>query len=150
MWSRAHSVVVPGRPEEVFAYLADFSRHAEWSPTPLRIEPEDEGPLRVGSRFRGIGQTRGKDVASTVEVIEVEPPGRLSFVATSPSTTFRHEITVTAEGEGSRVERRMVLLKAKPVLKLIWPLVAGRVIWPSAVAALEHLREVLASRAPEG
>ena len=144
MWSRAHSVTVPGRPEEVFAYLADVPRHAEWSPTPLRIEPQTEGPPRVGSRFRGVGQTRGKDVSSTVEITELDPPRRLSFVATSPSTTFRHEITVTPDAEGSRVERRMVLLAAKPALKLIWPLVAGRVIWPSAVAALERLREVRA------
>jgi uncharacterized protein YndB with AHSA1/START domain len=142
MWTRAHSVEVRGTPDEVFAYLADFSRHHEWSPTPLRIEAETEGPVRAGSRFRGVGQTRGADIESTVEVTEVDAPRRLAFVATSPSTTFRHELSLTPSGAGTRVERRMTLLKAKPVLRLIWPIVGGRVIWPQAVAAMERLREV--------
>src|SRR5687767_15508407 len=138
MWSRAHAVVVPGKPAEVFAYIADLPRHAEWSPTPLRVEPEGDGPVRAGSRFRGVGETRGDEVVSTVEVTEVDPPRRLVFVATSPSTIFRHEFTVTPEREGSRVERRMTLLRAKPALRLIWPLVGNRVIWPGAVAAVER------------
>ena len=99
--------------------------------------------MRAGSRYRGVGQTRGDEVVSTVEITELEPPARIVFVATSPSTTFRHEITVTPEGEGSRVERRMTLLRAKPGLRLIWPLVAGKVIWPQATAALDRLRDVL-------
>lgn len=147
MWSRAHSVVVPGSPEEVFAYLADLPRHAEWSPTPLRIEPLGDAKLTAapGSRYRGVGETRGDEVVSEVEVTEVDPPRRLTFVATSPKTTFRHELTVTPEPgrDGHvRVERRMTLLKTKPALRLIWPLVAGRVIWPSAVAAMERLAAV--------
>ena len=146
MWTRAHAVVVPGTPNEVFAYLADFTRHAEWSPTPLRVEPQTEGPIRPGSRYRGVGETRGDEIVSEVEVTEVDPPRRLSFVATSPSTTFRHELTLTPEGDGTRVERRLTLLKTKPLLRLIWPLVAGRVIWPSTVAAMERLREVRAGR----
>jgi uncharacterized protein YndB with AHSA1/START domain len=146
MWSRAHAVVVPGEPKDVFAYVADLPRHAEWSPTPLRVEPQTDGPVRPGSRFRGVGETRGDEVASTVEVIEVDPPRRLVFVATSPSTVFRHEFTMTPSDGGTRVERRLVLVHTKPVLRLIWPLVAARVIWPSAVAALERLREVLAKQ----
>jgi uncharacterized protein YndB with AHSA1/START domain len=92
-----------------------------------------------------VGETRGEEVASTVEVIEVDPPRRLVFVAASPSTTFRHELTVTPSGDGSRVERRLVLLHAKPILRLIWPLVANRVIWPSAVAALDRLPAAVAA-----
>ncbi|MEX2459295.1 MAG: SRPBCC family protein [Actinomycetota bacterium] len=144
MWSRAHAVVVPGEAKDVFAYIADLPRHAEWSPTPLRVEPETAGPVHVGSRFRGVGETRGEAVESTIEVTEVDPPRRLVFVATSPSTVFRHEFTVTPAGEGSRVERRLVLLRARPLLRLIWPIVAAKVIWPSAVAAVDRLGEVLA------
>lgn len=147
MWTRAHAVEVPGTPEDVFAYLADLSRHAEWSPTPLRIDPETPGPAAVGARYRGVGETRGKEIASTVEVTEAVPPRRLAFIATSPSTTFRHELTVTPADGGSRVERRMTLLRARPVLRAIWPLVGGRVIWPQAVAAMERLKEVLTERA---
>ena len=43
------SVVVNRRPEEVFAYLADVSRHGEWSPKPYRVEALTEGRQAIHS-----------------------------------------------------------------------------------------------------
>ena len=49
------TVQINRRPEEVWAYLTDFSRHAEWSPKPWKMESLTEGPVRVGSKFRSTG-----------------------------------------------------------------------------------------------
>lgn len=147
MWSRSYAVNVPGSPSDVFAYVTDLARHPEWSPTPLRVEPEAAGAPTVGSRFRGIGQTRGQEVVSEGEITELDPPRRFAFVATSPSTVMRHEFRVEPTAEGARVERRLTLVRARrPLLRVAWPLVARRVIWPQVTAAMERLREVLSAR----
>ena len=52
---KAHlSTVVNRPPEDVFAYLADVSTHAEWSPKAYRVEGLD-GPVQLGTTFTSYG-----------------------------------------------------------------------------------------------
>ena len=39
-------------PEDVFAYVMDFSRAPEWQENLVREELEGQGPVKVGSRFK--------------------------------------------------------------------------------------------------
>ena len=44
------TVEIARRPEEVFAYLDDLSRHGEWQTQIESVELLTEGPTRVGTR----------------------------------------------------------------------------------------------------
>jgi len=74
------AIQVNRRPEEVWPYLTPFSRHAEWSPKPWKMEGLIEGPVRVGSRFRSTGWIpRDANHVNDVEITAMEPPRRLAF-----------------------------------------------------------------------
>ncbi|HEY4309067.1 MAG TPA: SRPBCC family protein [Pirellulales bacterium] len=67
-----HSLVIPARPEVVWAVTIDIERWPEWTPTMERIERLDTGPFRVGSQAR-IKQPQFKEAVWTVTTLE---PGR--------------------------------------------------------------------------
>ena len=50
-----YSVFIDAEPIVVYDYLADFSKHGEWSEG-LNIEGASEGPAEVGSEFQSTGQ----------------------------------------------------------------------------------------------
>lgn len=96
-WSGTVTIAAP--PERVYAYLADFPRHAEWAQTVERLELLDRGDARgVGARYRTIERQamqhdrqpfepirRGMRVVTICEVRELTPQRRIAWHAhTSP------------------------------------------------------------------
>ncbi len=61
-------------PDSAFAYLADFSRIVEWDPFILRARALEDGPPRVGSRYRIIGRVLGREIALDYRTVVLEPP----------------------------------------------------------------------------
>jgi hypothetical protein len=60
----AHSSVstwVPAEPATCFDYVADFSRHDEWTTNPVKITTLDGDTPGLGGRYRAVGHQRGKD-----------------------------------------------------------------------------------------
>ena len=53
--SARFTLTVDRAPAEVFAYLTDVHKHAEWSPKPFRIESLSDDPIRQGSTFTSYG-----------------------------------------------------------------------------------------------
>ena len=45
------SIEIARPPDEVFAYLADPTRFAEWQRDVVRVDLEDGGPPGLGARF---------------------------------------------------------------------------------------------------
>lgn len=68
------SVDVARPPEEVFPYVIDPSRFAEWQEGVVSGHMEGEGPPRVGTRYTTIRRIRGADQALTSEITEINPP----------------------------------------------------------------------------
>lgn len=140
MWRKTFSIFIDAPPRRVFDHVSDLTRHGEWSPTPLSIEPLSAGRVGVGSRYRSVGYTRGQKVTSEVEVTVYEPPTRFAFVATSPSTVFRHEFRFAPRDGGTFVERTVTRLKAIPKVKLIGPLFHRLVLVPANQDSMSRLR----------
>ena len=67
---------VEAPPEELFDLLADPENEVQWNPDVLEIRRVDDGPVGVGSRWRG--RYRG---IGTMEITlsECERPQRLAF-----------------------------------------------------------------------
>src|SRR5215207_5546005 len=93
-------------PEEVFDYVTDPDKLATWQTNTVSAVPEDDGPLRVGSRLREIHRVPGgKQLESVVEISEYEPDrafglrvvegtpvhARLTFEPTERGTRLRFD-----------------------------------------------------------
>ena len=68
------SVDVARPPEEVFTYVTDPSRFAEWQEAVVSGHTEGNGPPRVGTLYTTIRRIRGADQALTSELTEINPP----------------------------------------------------------------------------
>ncbi|MFN2581700.1 MAG: SRPBCC family protein [Candidatus Dormibacteria bacterium] len=144
-------IVVSRAAEDIFDYLADFSRHAEWSPRPFKIEPISGGPLQVGSRFRSHGSLPRdwREYSNDVEVTALDRPWRIAFAATEHARvfkkehalTFENEFVLTPVGAGTEVERSLRTPSPPGVLGLVLPLLARWVIKPGVQAAMLRLKE---------
>ncbi|MPZ13403.1 MAG: hypothetical protein GEU73_03095 [Chloroflexi bacterium] len=93
--SRAETPLDIGRSAaEIYAYLADFTRHHEWFHTYLSVEALDVGSPRVGSRFRvqqkqdlrwdklaftTIADREGFDFTSEMQVTALEPSRHVAW-----------------------------------------------------------------------
>lgn len=72
-----HTLEIERPAEEVFGYLTDVSRLAEWQTSAESAELE--GELREGARIREVRTFMGRSATSTLEVTEYEPPRRFSL-----------------------------------------------------------------------
>jgi len=108
----AHSSVstwVPSEPGTCFDYVADISRHDEWTTNAVKITALDGDTCRPGARYRAVGRQGGKDWPSELEVTIYDRPLTFEFTATGgPIGTpeddpHRHTFTFTAEDGGTRI-----------------------------------------------
>jgi len=103
------AVAVDRPPEQVFAYVADVSRHGQWSPKKLRVTdlPAD-GELTVGTTFTSYGHLPGRpEHRNDVRVLELDPPRRLVLESTDASGTYRSTFEVAPNGSGRNVVREL-------------------------------------------
>ena len=144
--ARVEVSIVINRPvEEVCAYLCDIRNSPEWQSHILEAEQTSEGPVGVGSTFRGVATFLGRRMEWTSEVTEFEPNRRSkekSAVGPMPlEETFTFEpveggTRVTLIGEG---EPRGFFRLADPIVV--------RMFRRQVEANLANLKEILEARA---
>jgi uncharacterized protein YndB with AHSA1/START domain len=92
-------------PEEVYAYVTDPSRFAEWQHDVVRVRIQGGRPLGVGARFTTTRRIGPAEQTLTQEVTELSPPRR--WAARSVDGPLRASAHVTVEplegGTRSRV-----------------------------------------------
>lgn len=102
MWSNSVSIDIHAPPETIFAYLADFTRHAEWSNV-VRIKLVSGEPGRVGSEYEAF-ENIPAEITTFARISELDPPRRIGWEATDKRvfrTTWRFEIEPV--GKASRL-----------------------------------------------
>lgn len=138
-----NNVDVDVAPDEVFGLFADGRRYAEWVVGAKHIRSVDPNWPAVGSKLHhtvGLGPIELKD---NTQVLEVQEPERLMLEARfRPIGRARIELTVTAEGGGSRVRMEETVLRTPPWLgKMVDPTIFAR-----NAEALRRLKEILEER----
>lgn len=73
------SVEISRSPEDVFAYVTDFSRATEWQENLVSMEVEGEGPVVVGSRVQMTRRLGKGERTMATEVTEHDPPRTFGF-----------------------------------------------------------------------
>jgi uncharacterized protein YndB with AHSA1/START domain len=123
-----HTEVIQASPAIIFTYLADVSRHLEWSGSVEhgldQIEVLTPGPVGMGTRWRSAGRNyTGQLNRDESTVTEFEPPRRFGFVTrfelNGAKMTFHHRYDLTSQNGGTRVVYSMVSIKPRNLNALL-------------------------------
>lgn len=145
------AVYVDRPPEQVFAHVADVSRHGQWSPKMLRVaDLPGDGALVAGSTFTSFGQLPGHaDHRNEVRVVELDPPHRLVLESRDGSGTYLNTFTVIERGAGSVVRREIDLPRPAGLQGLTMPLFIRLVLGRDLAKGLRNLESQLRSQPRE-
>ena len=134
-----YRIDIDAKPEEVFAYLSDLTKHSEWNDG-LTVEKVSDGDVAVGSEYRSTGKQLGKSVDNTIKVTEIESPRRFSFTGSDGKLEFLQEFSLSEHDAGTRLERR-TSGELNPVLAIAFKLLIGPLIAnPSMNKGLRKLK----------
>jgi uncharacterized protein YndB with AHSA1/START domain len=77
-----HTIEIDRSPEEVFAYVTDPSRFAEWQEPVVSARRLDNGPMQEGSRISLTRRMGKREQTMTSELTEYSPPRSYGFRVT--------------------------------------------------------------------
>ena len=97
------TIEVARTPEDVFAYLTDVTNLPSWQSGVHTAQIEDAGPARAGARIRESRHMLGRELNTTLEITEFDPPRLFSLKALNSPVPFtvRHELA--ADGDGTKL-----------------------------------------------
>jgi uncharacterized protein YndB with AHSA1/START domain len=134
------AVTVDRPAEEVFDYLADVTRHAEWSPKPYRVEGLT-GPVAVGTTFTSYGWIPGdKEHRNDVTVTALDRPHHLVLTSAEKGEQFVNTFTLTRRGDATEVERVMDMPRPGGVTGLLFPVLVPTFLRPAVAKGLRMLK----------
>ena len=134
-------------PEKAYDYVADLSRHAEWSyaPDEMTIAPRVPGEVKVGSKFDAEGNLMGRN-KSVVTVTALNPPTSLEFESEDRSGISGHVFTFQGQDGGTLITRQMYGVK-QPFYGPLLLMIARCAINKDYNGALANLKAKLESGA---
>ncbi|MDQ3707382.1 MAG: SRPBCC family protein [Chloroflexota bacterium] len=112
-------------PEEVFAYLRDYSHEAKWQSEHVsQVTVEPPGPARVGTRVRKVRRAGGGKQRFTLEITEMNEQSRrwTDIMLDSPFHGTKGSWEVLPEKGGSRV-RLTAHMQASGLWRLLLPVI---------------------------
>jgi hypothetical protein len=129
-------------PEEMFAYLSDFSTTAEWDPGVVEAKRLGGAPVREGTEFRLVAVFLGRKTPLTYRIVEYDPPSAVTFRSESSTVVSLDRIIFEPSDGGTRIVYDADLA-LKGAFKLADPLlrVAFRRIGARALAGLRRTLE---------
>jgi len=132
-------------PEDVFDYIADVSKHAEWSPKPFRVEGST-GPVKAGDTFASVGAIPGdKNHRNEVTVTECSSPRRLVLDSLEKNEHFINTFELEPRGSGTRLTRTMDAPRPPFPVSVLFPLIMAAFIRPDVQKGLRNLKAKLES-----
>jgi len=101
--ARIEASAVINRPiEEVFAYVKEVTNWPQWNSMLREGEQTSEGPLGVGTTFRGVSEFLGRRMEWTSEVTEYAPNRKLEQKVTSGPMSIEQSLTFEPVEGGTR------------------------------------------------
>jgi len=140
------TVDTPRPPDEVFAYLSDFSTTEEWDPGIVEAERLGDSPVKEGSEFRLVADFLHRKTTLTYRVVEYDPPSAVTLRGENSSVVSLDRIIFEPSDGGTRIlyDAELALKGpfrlADPLLALAFKRVGDR--------ALAGMRKTLATQQP--
>ena len=118
----SRTLQLPRPPEEVFAYLRDFTTTEEWDPGTVRTT-RLEGDGGVGTRYRNVSRFLGRETELEYVVEEADSPGRLRLRGENKTVISEDTMTLTPTSGGTALTYRAEF-RFKGVARFVAPLLA--------------------------
>ncbi|HET7573119.1 MAG TPA: SRPBCC family protein [Gaiellaceae bacterium] len=97
------TIEIARSPEEVFAYLTDVSNLGEWQSGVRSAEVVGGGEPVPGARIRESRSLLGRELHTTLEVADYEPPRRFVLRALDSPVPFTVTHELEPDGAGTRL-----------------------------------------------
>lgn len=97
------SVTIDRPVEDVFTFLADIDRQAEWASLVQESVKTSSGPTAVGTTYRQVVKLLGRKIETNNEVSAYDPPHVFEFRGKSGPIQVQMRFTLTAQGNGTHV-----------------------------------------------
>jgi uncharacterized protein YndB with AHSA1/START domain len=131
-------------PAEVFAYITDPSRFAEWQQGVLSGHMDGDGPHRVGDICRTTRQIGGSERSVTSEITHIDPPKTWGVRGIDGPVRASVDLAVSPLNEGQRSRVTIELdFTGHGIGKLLVPLVVRRSARKEMLANLDELKRRL-------
>jgi uncharacterized protein YndB with AHSA1/START domain len=115
------TLVLPRPPEEVFAYLHDFTNTEEWDPGTQRTTLES-GDGGVGTRYHNVSKFLGRETELTYVVEEAEAPRQLRLRGENSTVVSSDTMTLAPTGNGGTELTYRAEFTFKGASRLVAPL----------------------------
>jgi carbon monoxide dehydrogenase subunit G len=137
------SVIVGRPPADLFDFVTDQDRVADWNDHVQRVEVVGGGPVAVGSRLRQHRTRNGRDFVLEFQVTAHEPPRRHVVEGSVFGVATTIAFLIEPADDGTQVTMDADV-RGRGLTALLAPVVT-REMRKSAVAALADLQRLLAN-----
>ena len=121
--SNTFTVFIHAKPDHVFDYVADLTRHSEWN-AGLKVEAVASNPMGTGAQYHSWGKPGNR--LNKIKIVGFQPPIRFTFVASQAGfSDVRHEFVVRPEDDGTKLDRT-VTTKMPLHTEILWRMI----LWP--------------------
>jgi uncharacterized protein YndB with AHSA1/START domain len=134
------SIEIARRPEDVFAYVTDPTRLAEWQESVIRSESSDK-PVRIGTKAQMTRRFGRREMTSAAEITELTPPTSWSVRGLDGAVRGNVEGRIEPLDGGARSRVMIVLdLQGHGIGKLLVPLFVKRQAQQELPRNMENLK----------
>ena len=120
-------VITINRPvEEVFAYVGDAGNGPKWQSALVEASRITQGPLGVGTQFKGVRKFMGRKMESVMHYTTYEPNKKVVFKSDSGSMPFVQTFLFEPSAGGTRLTARLEL-QISGLMGLVKPMIASGV-----------------------
>jgi len=117
------TVTIDAPPDQVWPWVADVTRHGEFSPKPFSAELVSGETGKVGSRYRSVGVIpNDKQHSNEVEVTEAVTNERFVLRSEDHLGVFTNAYQLRAVGAGTEVSHTLTFPPAKGLMAVMIPL----------------------------
>jgi uncharacterized protein YndB with AHSA1/START domain len=146
MTTIVESIEISRTPAEVFAYVTDPSHLPEWQASVVNVE-HDDAPAQVGKRVVVTRKAGPREMASTGEIVELEPPRMWSVRGVDGPVRGNVNGRIEPVNGGNRSRVTIELdLQGHGIGKLLLPLVVNRQARREMPQNMQRLKERLESQ----
>jgi uncharacterized membrane protein len=89
---------------QVYEYVADFPRHAEWSGDGLQVTTSSDGPVAVGSVFSTTAKKFGTQREQST-ITELSPGSAFAWESRGVMGLARHRFSLAGEGASTTLTK---------------------------------------------
>ncbi|HEX5589873.1 MAG TPA: SRPBCC family protein [Candidatus Limnocylindrales bacterium] len=137
--------------DDAFAFVADFANAARWDPGVASSVRLDEGPVRVGSRYRLGVRMGGRVTPMEYEITQFDPPSRVVLTGRGSGVTAVDAISFQATPGGTQVDY-LADIRLGGAMRLVAPFAGGvfRRIAENARSGMQRALDELAGAGARG